>query len=105
MSTNAVIGLLTDNKVVAVCLHWDGYPDHAGKILLTNYNTTEQLQELLSFGEISSIASTIEDSVFYHRDKGEDLYIEENLTVDQFNKLREGSFHYLFDVDTGEYVK
>jgi len=66
--------------------HYDGYPDHNGKILVTYYNERQKVEELLSFGDMSVLAErVIPDSetihtfsesqknvcVFYGRDRGE----------------------------------
>ena len=34
--------------------HWDGYPEWAGRILKTHYNTREQVAELIDGGDMSS---------------------------------------------------
>ena len=54
MATRSTIGVLnTDGSVTAVYCHWDGYPEHNGKILIENYTTEEKVRELISFGSIS----------------------------------------------------
>ena len=55
MGTRSTIGVLnTDGSVTAVYCHWDGYPEHNGKILMENYTTEEKVRELIGLGSISS---------------------------------------------------
>lgn len=81
MSTNATIivqragaGLL---EFASIYTHWDGYPSHHGPILLENYNTYEKVVELIKLGQISELHATLEDTVSYHRWRGE----EKNINV------------------------
>lgn len=60
MATRSTIGVLnTDGSVTAVYCHWDGYPEHNGKILIENYTTEEKVRELIGFGSISSLGAKI----------------------------------------------
>lgn len=60
MGTRSTIGVLnTDGSVTAVYCHWDGYPEHNGKILMENYTTEEKVRELIGLGSISSLGSKI----------------------------------------------
>lgn len=83
MGTRSRIGILNDdNTVTSVYCHWDGYPEHNGKILYNYYNTKEKILELLSYGNISSLGENIGTAhdfnkpvsgicTFYGRDRGE----------------------------------
>jgi hypothetical protein len=60
MATRSTIGVLnTDGSVTAVYCHWDGYPEHNGKVLMENYTTEEKVRELIGLGSISSLGSKI----------------------------------------------
>ena len=60
MATRSTIGVLnTDGSVTAVYCHWDGYPEHNGRVLMENYTTEEKVRELIGFGSISSLGSKI----------------------------------------------
>jgi hypothetical protein len=60
MATRSTIGVLnTDGSVTAVYCHWDGYPEHNGKILIENYTTEEKVRELIGLGSISSLGASI----------------------------------------------
>ena len=62
-----------DGSVSAIYCHFDGYIDGVGKILQENYNTREEMEQLIALGDISSLGKTIEETVAYHRDRGEEL--------------------------------
>ena len=56
MSTNAVIAVRTnENTVKAIYLHWDGYIEHAGKLLIKNYNSLEMAEKIVNLGDLSSL--------------------------------------------------
>ena len=78
MATRSVIAKLDDKGVQAIYCHNDGYLSNNGKILDLYYtdNTDEQdakdkVNELLAGGDISSLKDTIEDTIFYMRDRSE----------------------------------
>jgi hypothetical protein len=52
---------ISPGKTLAIHCHWDGYPSHVGRILLTNYNTQESAEELVRLGDLSSIKSTLDE--------------------------------------------
>jgi hypothetical protein len=55
-----------------VYCHWDGYPSNNGKLLQENYKTREEIDKLLSNGDMSSLGSDVESTVYYCRDRGEE---------------------------------
>lgn len=57
--------------VESIYCHWDGYPSGNGKTLFENYKTEEQVKDLIKLGDISSLGATLEETVAYHRDRGE----------------------------------
>ena len=88
MSTRSYVGRKLDNgKIKYIYCHFDGYPDSLGVVLYDHYNTKEKIDELLSFGDASSIHERLhptdpahhnidgdrEEGVccFYGRDRGE----------------------------------
>ena len=77
---------LPNGKVAAVYGHWDGYPQHVGKLLKQHYKNPAKIKQLLKFGKngISSLDKDIKggkdhsfdnpvkgQTVFYGRDRGE----------------------------------
>ena len=54
MSTRSRIGIqLSDDSILSVYHHWDGYPTWLGRILNTHYNSKEKAAELIDGGDMS----------------------------------------------------
>ena len=62
-----------DGTVSSVYCHFDGYLRGVGKTLFNHYDK-EKLQKLIELGDISSLGDGTEDTIAYHRDRGEDFY-------------------------------
>lgn len=99
----------SDGSKRSIYCHWDGYPDHVGKILNEHYNTTEKVNALIDLGAISVLAPSIECpeghsfespvrdyTIAYHRDRGDELMI--------FDKVQREDYNYLFDVKTQKWT-
>jgi hypothetical protein len=77
MATRSAIGIkLADTVILAVYCHWDGYLQGVGQTLVENYNTEENILDLLALGDISSLGKVIREkspqsTTFYGRDLGE----------------------------------
>ena len=71
MATRSIIAKLDDNGVQAIYCHNDGYLSNNGKILDQHYQDEDKVDELLLLGDCSSLKDTIEDTIFYMRDRGE----------------------------------
>jgi len=92
MATRSNIAMKTaTGKIVSVYCHWDGYVANNGKILLENYTDIDKIEALVALGSISSLGTAIgeqqdfmdrstqkdEWTLFYSRDRGEALSIQE----------------------------
>jgi hypothetical protein len=56
MATRCRVGLeLSDGSVLSIYSHWDGYPEWAGRILRTHYNTREKVEALIDGGDVSCL--------------------------------------------------
>jgi hypothetical protein len=92
MATRSNIAMKTqDGKIVSVYCHWDGYVANNGRILLENYTDIDKIEALVALGSISSLGTVIgeqqdfddrstqkdEWTLFYSRDRGEQLSIQE----------------------------
>jgi hypothetical protein len=74
MSTRSRIAIeKQDGTVESIYCHFDGYISHNGEILQNYYSTREKMEKLIELGDISSLENTPEETVAYHRDRGEDL--------------------------------
>ena len=93
MSTRSMIARrYEDGSFRAVYAHWDGYPEHNGRILLSHYSDVNKLNALLDEGDISCLRENVgekhafddflqgaespakqnEWTTFYGRDRGEE---------------------------------
>ena len=55
MGTRSRIGIqLSDDSILSVYHHWDGYPSWLGRALKTHYNTQEKVAELIDSGDMST---------------------------------------------------
>jgi hypothetical protein len=56
MSTRGRIGLeLADGSILSIYSHYDNYPEWAGRILRTHYNTREKVEALVDGGDVSCL--------------------------------------------------
>lgn len=56
MATRGRVGLeLKDGSVLSIYSHWSNYPEWAGRILKTHYNTREKVVSLIDGGDVSSL--------------------------------------------------
>lgn len=91
MSTNSSISITnTDGTIRSIYCHWDGGMWYGGvaQVLLEFYRTENEVNALIDQGNCSSLEGSIEDSVFYHRDRGEELEI--------YADVQEQEYDYMF---------
>lgn len=107
MATRSTISILEKNGTVkTIYCHWDGYLSNNGEFLKQYYNTTDKVNELISNGSMSSLRENIEKSVFYHRDRNEDLVINKFYRIERFYDYLEKNseeFNYLFDEELNKW--
>ena len=71
MSTRAIIGKQIDNdSYFSVYLHREGYAEYSGLLLQKYYATPEQVDQLIALGDMSSLGISVNDCLFYNRDRG-----------------------------------
>ena len=60
MATRSRIGIqLSDDSILSVYHHWDGYPEHNGQILNDHYTDTDKIARLVGLGDLSSLGPEI----------------------------------------------
>ena len=114
MATRSRIGIENeDGTVSSIYCHWDGYPDHNGKILLSHYTEREKVEELIALGDISSLKPNVSPdsdhsfekpqddvTVAYHRDRGEDLNEGRiDASLEEFEKKDNEEYGYVLTKD------
>lgn len=69
MATRSKIGYTRPDslKVTAVYCHYDGDINGVGKTLYENYSDLEKVKALISFGDMSSLEKTIEETNYYYK--------------------------------------
>ena len=82
MSTRSRIAIETKlGTVKSIYCHFDGYVSGVGETLYNHYDK-EELEELIELGDISSLGESTENTVAYHRDRGEDLCSTDYLSIE-----------------------
>ncbi len=118
---------MADHSVVSVYCHWDGYPEHNGKILVEHYQDREDVQDLIDGGSMSTLrtrgkwnSSALRDEngewisdaagylmydddrepqPLYHSERGEEVEVLHS-TFDQFVSDNCGEeYAYLYDLN------
>ena len=86
MATRARLGyVLSDDSIVSVYHHWDGYPEWLGVTLTEQYNTDEKVRELIDGGNMSSCWS---DSDSIMRNRNSLRRIQNQITMGVMTKHR-----------------
>ena len=115
MATRSVIAKTQPSgKIKASYCHFDGYPEHNGKILASYYTDKKKINSLLAEGEISVLGHNIGEKIdfddyklchalnqcrFYHRDRGEKLRkntVEDASELEEYANDCNAEFVYLF---------
>ena len=110
MATRSRIGyVLSDDSIVSVYHHWDGYPEWLGVTLKEHYNTDEKVRELIDGGDMSSCYSDNEydnekqdwvkrdPSPYYYSERGEDCPPRHSQTLTELAEIDCGEeFVYLW---------
>ena len=82
MGTRSRIGIqLSDDSILSVYCHWDGYPEFNGVKLVEHFNSYEKAVELIDGGDISALWTNAgwsnetlpEVGPLYYSSRGEDL--------------------------------
>ena len=110
MSTPALIAQRLSSGVYrCITVHWDGHPDTAGQTLVKFYLSEERVNDLLALGDLSELYPSLDATVAFHRDKGEDL--ESNApgyfaTLEDLESWREefgGQYLYIWEGGAWQY--
>ena len=100
MATRSRIGIEhQDGTVTSIYCHFDGYISGNGETLQTNYSNREKVEQLIALGDISSLESDIDETIAYHRDRGEDLNQHQHKDVEGFFVDNMQEYGYLLTKD------
>jgi hypothetical protein len=117
MATRSHIGVRnTDGTVDYIYCHWDGYPEHNGKILIDQYADMDKVNALMKLGDLSILGYEIGEKqdfddrsthnrnwcLAYGRDRGrQDVSVKTTQFVDLL-KDDNVDYVYVFDGDYWE---
>lgn len=60
MATTSTIAIQhEDGTVEQISCHWDGYPEHNGKLLLTYWTDPSKISEIMNLGNLSELGQMI----------------------------------------------
>ena len=108
MSTRGAIGMRQpDGTVRAVYVHHDAYVAGVGAILGGWYETPEKVESLLALGDLSSLGTTLADTVAYLRDRGEVMRTARNyrdIDASRRNGRHDCGADYLYLYDDGRWL-
>lgn len=89
MATRSMIGQMQDDQtVIGIYCHWDGYPDHNGRLLMEHWTDRAKVLEMLNHGDMSILGKNLgkqhhfddregrgEGCAFYGRDRREEVSV------------------------------
>lgn len=103
MATRANIGVReSDGIIKAIYSHNDGYPEYLGAVLRNHYATESEVRDLLALGDVSFVAATLDKTIAYHRDRGEELREATEFAPGVFRVQEE--YGYVFDTRVGGWL-
>ena len=103
MATRSRIGIqLSDESVLSVYHHWDGYPEWLGRILKTHYNTKEKVAELIDGGDMSTCWNENNQPEYYSQ-RGENCPPRLDADLCEY-LLPDNSEEYAYVFRNGEWV-
>jgi len=116
MGTRSRIGIqLSDDSILSVYHHWDGYPSWLGRILKTHYNSYTKASELIDGGDMScawtddsfdaagKLTTKTEKGPQYYSERGENCPPRLDTMAEYLNKDAGEEYAYIFN-RKGEWV-
>jgi len=94
MSTNSTISIKKADKYKTVYCHWDGYLSYNGVLLFKYYKTYNDVENLISHGDMSSLGESIEKCKFY-----EDILFNFKSELEWRSQFQYRQLNYVFDCD------
>ena len=68
MATRSNIGIVNeDDSITAIYVHWDGYPEYVGKMLLNHYNNDDIVNGLMDLGNLSILSESLHSTTGINR--------------------------------------
>jgi hypothetical protein len=65
MGTRSIVGIQEkDNTITNIYVHWDGYPDGVGAVLLAHYASEERIRALMASGSHSTLGADPQEGAY-----------------------------------------
>ena len=110
MATRALIGFLDDDKqLTSTYNHYDGYPEHTGKLLKKYFNDVEAAERLAATGYISSIDdegnidSKYDEDPYYKVIDAEDAFTAGMMIGDEVKDMT-ADYGYIWVRELGKWI-
>ena len=110
MATRALIGFLDDDKqFTSTYNHYDGYPEHTGKLLKKYFNDVEAAERLAATGYISSIDdegnidSKYDEEPYYKVIDAEDAFTAGMMIGDEVKDMT-ADYGYIWVRELGKWI-
>ena len=110
MATRALIGFLDDDKqFTSTYNHYDGYPEHTGKLLKKYFNDVEAAERLAATGYISSIDdegnidSKYDEDPYYKVIDAEDAFTAGMMIGDEVKDMS-ADYGYIWVRELGKWI-
>ena len=95
MATRSTINKIEKNGIVkSIYCHFDGYPSHHLPILEENYKTEDEVDALISLGDISSLGESLSTTTAYCRDRGEAVVKRKFFNL---SELQKEEYNYVWE--------
>ncbi|WP_442511626.1 hypothetical protein SH528x_003308 [Novipirellula sp. SH528] len=102
MSTRATIAIRrTAGDYLATYLHFDGYPEHTGRLLDANYLSYEHAEALIAKGDIRCLDAELGEPEYYDAEASAAV-LPTRIALVEF--ARNCSVQYLYIFDAGEWT-
>ena len=99
MATRAAIGFVSGSEIHTIYSHYDGYPEHVGKILQTHYRSMKLAEEIV-YGE-GHIRNFDTDGTVVRYLRSDDVH---EISATPCEAIQGYDYLYLFDNDKQEWV-
>lgn len=97
MATRAAIGFVSGSEIHTIYSHYDGYPEHVGKILQTHYRSMKLAEEIV-YGEGHIRNFDTDGTVVRYKDGGFEISQTPCEAIQGYDYL------YLFDSANNEWA-
>ena len=89
MSTRSIITFKSEEGILQVYKHWDGYPGGLGYNLMNNWLDPDKVKEAILLGDASYWTDRPSENFYYGRDRGE-INVDYKVYIHELDFLSRG---------------